>query len=241
MSKPDRREILSKVAAGAISPEEAASQLDGLNQEDVAAEPAIRTVRVGRHLGSLEIVGDPTVRDAVAEGPHSARVEGDTMVFEGELIGDAGSFVFGLPRAGRGDKLLIRVNPTVRLDLQIQAGNCRVRGVEGAIRADVQAGSASIEGFRSPLTLSVQAGSIRASGRLEEGESRISCDAGSVNLNLERGSSVRITSRATMGKVELLGDGGATEIRGGRDVTVGGGNGTLQITTSIGSVRISAE
>jgi hypothetical protein len=198
-------------------------------------------VRVARHLGSVEIVGDPSVREAVAEGPHRARVEGDTMVFEPDPAIDEGSFMFGFGRNWASDKLLIRVNPAAALDLQIQAGNCRVRGVEGPIRADVQAGSATIDGFRSPLTLGVQAGSIRASGRLDEGESRISCDAGSVNLTLERGSSVRIVSRATMGKIELLGETGASVNRGSHEATIGDGAALLNVTTNMGSVRISAE
>ena len=241
MSKVDRREILSRVAAGTISPEEAASQLDSLNRAEAAAEPTVRTVRVARHLGSVEIVGDPSVREAVAEGPHRARVEGDTMVFEPDPSIDEGTFMFGFGRNWASDKLLIRVNPAAGLDLQIQAGNCRVRGVEGPIRADVQAGSATIEGFRGPLTLGVQAGSIRASGRLQDGESTISCDAGSVNLAFERGSSVRIVSRATMGKVELLGDAGAFANRGGHEATIGDGAALLNVTTNMGSVRISAE
>ncbi|HEY9288710.1 MAG TPA: hypothetical protein VIT43_11885 [Candidatus Dormibacteraeota bacterium] len=241
MSNADRREILSRVAAGTISPEEAASQLDSLNRTEAAAEPAVRTIRVARHLGSVEIVGDPSVREAVAEGPHRARVEGDTMVFEPDPSIDEGTFIFGFGRNWASDKLLIRVNPGAGLDLQIQAGNCRVRGVEGAIRADVQAGSATIEGFRGPLTLAVQAGSVRASGRLADGESTISCDAGSVNLALERGSSVRIVSRATMGKVELLGDAGAFSNRGGHEATIGEGTALLNVTTNMGSVRISAE
>lgn len=239
MSNQDRREILSRVAAGTISPEEAASRLDSLNRGEAAAEPAIRTVRVARHLGSVEVIGDPSVRDAVAEGPHRAHVEGDTMVFEPDATHDEGSFVFAFGRSWGNDKLLIRVNPAVALDLQIQAGNCRVRGVEGPIRADVQAGSATIDGFRSPLALAVQAGSIRASGHLEEGESRISCDAGSVQLSLERGSSVRIVSRATMGKIEL--PGGVYGSHGGQEATIGEGTATLNVTTNMGSVRISAE
>ena len=75
MSKADRREILSRVAAGTITPEEAASQLDAINADERQAESSIRTVRVVRQLGSFEIVGDPSVRDAVAEGPHHARID----------------------------------------------------------------------------------------------------------------------------------------------------------------------
>jgi hypothetical protein len=238
MSKPDRREILSRVAAGAITPEEAASQLNSISASEAQAEPGIRKIRVLRRLGTLEVVGDATVRDAVAEGPHRARLDGDVMVFESETADEWGGFFFGLGRNAGNEKLLIRCNPSMGLDLELQAGSCRVRGVEGPIRADVQAASAVIEGFRDGLNLTVQAGSVRASGQLKDGDSRIGCDAGSVNLHLEPGSSVRVKARASMGRVELP---GAVAIRGAQEVTVGKGEGSLLIDTNMGSVRVTAD
>lgn len=242
MSKADRREILSRVAAGAITPEEAASQLDAINKDQEDTETGIRRVRVIKRLGSAEVIGDPNVRDAVAEGQHRARIEGDVMIIEGEVVNEPGTFItrswLGFPEHSSGDRLVVRVNPALALDLQVQAGSLRVNGVEGPIHADVQAGSATIDGFRKPLDLTVQGGSIRANGRLDDGESRIGCDAGSVNLYLERGSSVRIKAQAHMGKIVLPGVAGAG---GAQDVTVGGGAASLLIKTSMGSVRVTAD
>ena len=237
MEKPDRREILSRVAAGTITPEEAAAQLDSIKAVHQSADTAIRKVQVVRRLGSLEIIGDASVRDAVAEGPHQARIDGDIMVFEAETADDWGGFFFGFGRNAGKEKLLIRLNPSLALDLQLQAGSCRVRGMEGPIRADVQAGSAVIEGIRGELNLSVQAGSVRASGRLDDGDSRIGCDAGSVSLQLEPGSSVRIKARASMGKVDLP---GTAAINGIQEVTIGDGAGSLLIDSNMGSVRVTA-
>lgn len=240
MNKLDRREVLSRVAAGTISPEEAATQLDSISQDEAVAEPAVRKVRIERQLGSLEVVGDPTVREAVAVGPHQARIDGDVMVFEGPGVAAlGGGFFFGIGGSDGTDKLMVRLNPALALDLQLQAGNCRVTGVEGPIRAEIQAGSAAIEGFKSELNVSVQAGSLKASGRLDGGESRIVCDAGSVNLNLERGSSVRIRSRANMGKVELPGAPGAPPNSASQEVTIGDGAGSLTIESHLGSVKVS--
>jgi hypothetical protein len=241
MSKTDRREILSRVAAGTISPEEAASQLDAVTHDEDEIEPTIRRLRVIKQLGPAEIIGDPSIRDAVVEGQHQARIEGDTMIIEGHILDESGGFIFGSPRnVGKG-RLLIRVNPRLSLDLQLQAGNCRVSGVEGPIRADVQAGSATIEGFSKPIDLAVQAGSVKATGRLDDGESRIACDAGSVNLQLERGSSVRVTARANMGKVTLPVGSTGVAGRGTQDVTIGDGTGSLRIDTTMGSVIVSAD
>ncbi|TMD49515.1 MAG: hypothetical protein E6I86_03760 [Chloroflexi bacterium] len=242
MSKADRREILSRVAAGTISPEEAAAQLDAVAKDREDTEPRIRCVRVIKRLGAAEVIGDPNVRDAVADGQHRARIDGDVMIIEGETANEPGTFItrswLGFPEHSSGDRLVVRVNPALELDLQVQAGSLRVNGVDGPIRADVQASSATIDGFRKPLDLKVQAGSIRANGRLDDGESRIACDAGSVNLHLERGSSVRVNARAHLGKITLPGEAGD---RGAQDVTIGDGTASLVIETNMGSVRVTAD
>ena len=241
MTKPDRREILSRVAAGTITPEEAAGQLDAINQGE-GDQQTIHRVRIVKRLGAAEIIGDPAVRDAVAEGRHRARIDDDQMIIEGETGDEPGSFItrtwFGFPEHMSGDRLVVRVNPSLAIDLHLQAGSGRIRGVEGPIRADIQAGSATIDGFRNPLNLTVQGGSIQATGRLADGESRIACDAGSVNLHLERGSSVRLNARAHMGKVSLPGEAGA---RGAQDVTIGDGTASLIIETNMGSVKVTAD
>jgi hypothetical protein len=241
MSKPERREILSRVAAGTISPEEAAAQLDAINADERQAESSIRTVRVVRQLGSFEIIGDPSVRDAVAEGPHHARIEGDVMVFEGGTSDGPGGFMFGLGRNLLRDAVLIRMNPALGLDVQVQAGDCRVRGVEGPIRARVQAGSATIDGFASAVDFTVNAGDLQATGRLDSGDSRIVCKMGNASLHLERGSSVRIKSRSSLGDIELpdrshQGGGNLT-----KDFIVGDGAASLAIETTLGSVKVTSD
>jgi hypothetical protein len=229
-----------------ITPEEGARRLDAIKEPDEAGDSAIRKVRVVRQLGTLEVVGDSSVRDAVAEGRHHARIDGDVMTFEGQPFeaqtsSDWGGFFFGLGHDWSHQTLRIRVNPSLGLDLHVQAGSCRVRGVQGPIQGDIQAGSASVEGFKNELNISVHAGSLKASGCLAEGDSRIRCDAGSVNLHLERGSSVHITARSTMGKVELPGQTASSASRGTQDLTVGDGGGSLLIETHMGSVKVTAD
>ena len=87
-----RREILNQVASGTITAEEGAARLEALESEAAATEaipaqpPApstgIRQVTVNSRFGNTEIVGDPTVATAVAEGPHRARQDGDAMVID---------------------------------------------------------------------------------------------------------------------------------------------------------------
>jgi hypothetical protein len=276
----ERRAVLERVARGEISPSEAASLLEEIESREAPerdprdwaadwAEPAPRSepqtpptagagatrVRVVCSIGTADVVGDPTVREAVAEGPHVARRDGDTLVIEGQPVefemGPGFMFNWAEGRHERhmrmrrqmrrggfqwGDvvHLRVRVNPDLPLDADAQAGRVRVRGVHGPIRANVQAGGLDISDFRSPFDVNVQAGSVSARGRLDGGTSRVNCEAGSVRINLERGSSVRVTAHTTLGKVTFDGDARSPW-------TVGAGDGTLDISGTMGSVRVSAE
>jgi hypothetical protein len=207
-------------------------------------------IRIVRTIGTADIIGDPSVSEAVAEGPHRANREGDTLVIVGQDDGfDMPGFFFGGPgrhrgqamrrqhRMGRGDfsPLRIRVNPDLPLEIEAQAGRVRVRGVHGPIQGNIQAGGLDIVDFRSPIDLTVQAGSVSARGRLDGGQSRVRCDAGSVRFRLERGSSVRVSARNTLGKV-LFDNGNPYE-----PWVIGAGDGTLDIDTTMGAVRVSAE
>jgi hypothetical protein len=247
-----RREILTQVAAGRITAEEGAARLETL---ELPAPPmpvassalSGRQVRVVSQFGSAEIVGDPTVAFAVAEGPHRARQEGDTMVIEHQPFDDADSFSFGGSRrilingaTFQRRKLTVRMNPDLVLIADVQAGSVRVDGVHGAISSEVQAGNCTVSDFRGTLNLAVQAGNIQASGRLESGASKVKCEMGSVKINLEKGSSVRISAHSTMGKVAI--DGAARAMaQGGREVTIGPGAATLEVDCTMGSVKVTAD
>jgi hypothetical protein len=259
-----RREILSQVAAGKLSAEEGAARLDAVEAEALPAErapasptpvPAAsagRLVKLISQFGSAEIVGDPSVAFAIAEGPHRARQEGDTMVIEHQPFDDDDSFSFGHGGSRRvvvngltmeRRKLTVRMNPDLALVANVQAGNVRVDGVHGPISSEVQAGNCKVSDFRGTLDLVVQAGNISASGRLDGGASKVRCEAGSVKINLEKGSSVRITAHTTLGKVAIEGDaaGRAEGGRTGREVRIGSGAATLEIECTMGNVKVVAD
>jgi hypothetical protein len=279
----ERRAVLERVARGELSPTEAASLLeelesgaqqppeperdprdwaaDWVSQPDwtpappptAGSEAGAARIRVVRTMGTADIVGDPTVREAVAEGPHVARREGETLVIEGEddPFGMGAGFRFGwhqgppnphrMRRHARGFRwsditpLRIRVNPDLPLEVDAQAGKLRIRGVHGPIRANVQAGSTDISDFRQTLDLNVQAGSVVARGRLDQGASRIHCEAGSLRIHLERGSSVRVSARATLGKVRF----GSADPR--TPWVIGAGEASLDIDATMGSVAVTAD
>jgi hypothetical protein len=258
-----RREIINQVASGKITAEDGAARLESLDlvESPAPTEPAApaataattstaRRVKVASVIGSAEIVGDPSVAYAVAEGPHRARQDGDTLVIEQGPLDENDSFSFGFGDRrtfinsmdlGRR-KLKVRMNPDLALTAQVNAGSLRVEGVHGPITGEVLAGSCRISDFSSSLQLSVQAGNLSASGRLDSGASRVRCEMGNVTINLEKGSSVKVTARTTMGKVAVE-SGGAEPVNLGqspRQVTVGSGTASLDIDCTMGNVRVSA-
>ena len=237
-----QREILHEVASGTISAEEGASRLEALestppppSRPGVQA-PELRQVRVVSRFGNAHVIGDPSVAFAVADGPHNARQEGDTMVIEQSPLTDDTSFEFNRPYArvsvpgfDFNRKLTVRMNPSLALRTTVQAGNLAIEGIKGPVTSDVQAGNCSVLGFAGPINLSVAAGSLQANGRLDGGSSSIRCQMGEVKLKLDRTSNVRITAHSTMGKVAVEGtDGGV----------VGAGAGTLDIGCTMGDVTV---
>ena len=245
-----KREILARVASGELTAQEAALELEEL---EVTARPQpaatavlgdIRRVRVVANLGGVTVVGDESVREAVAEGPHVATREGDTYVIEADEDSMVPGFAFGTRfRFGfelQERKLLVRMNPRLLLDAEVQAGTLTVRGLRAAIKAEVQAGSTRIEDFTGTIDLDVQAGSVKAFGKLTEGASRISCQAGSVKIELDPGSSVKISAKTSLGRVTLPGAGAMTGVGGGGSQAVlGAGVATLDIEAELGSVQVS--
>ncbi len=266
MSDDERRRILTAVAVGQMAPAAAAEALDALDAP-IGHEPAtvpppdLVRVRVVASARVVRVVGDAAVREAVADGPHELRREGDTLVVSGETDDEGdGSFVSSGPgwrvraRVDNGPRTLtVRMHPDLALDAEVSAGSLDVRGVRGPIRGELAAATVRIAGFAGPLDLDASAGRIDASGVLDGGSSRVRCQAGRLTLRLEHGSSVRIAGRATVGKMVLPGDettnaAGRSAARAGRrrlgderQVVVGGGLGTLDVEVNTGTAVIRAD
>jgi hypothetical protein len=250
-----QREILSQVAAGTLSAEEGAARLEALETEATpspsprpsptpSADAAIKQVRVFSRLGNTEIIGDATVSYAVAEGPHKARQEGDTMIIEQSPLDGEVGFEFSrpegrirIPSVDIGGKLIVRMNPALALAARTQAGNLQISGVTGAVTAEVQAGNCDIADFRGSMNLKVTAGNITAKGHLDSGASAIRCQMGEVRVVLDKSSSVRIRARTTLGEIAFEN----IEATGKSEVTIGSGAGTLDCDCTMGTIRIAVE
>ncbi|MGH7758463.1 MAG: hypothetical protein ACREN7_04045 [Candidatus Dormibacteria bacterium] len=264
MSEPQSiDDILHRVAAGELSPEEASAQIEALNRRQSAlTEIPITKIRVVGAVHPLRIVGDQEVKDAVAAGLHEAHRDGDTLVIETRPPGDeesgwtfrwpgrqgtpgrSGMAGFGGPHPERSLRpVQVRMNPNLSLEVEMSAGLLSVRGVKGPIRAEIQAGSAKLESFASPFDLKVTWGTVSANGVLKEGRSKVRCEAGTVKIGLEPGSSVKVQARSTLGRISLPGE--APGIHEGwtmggeeREAVVGEGAGQLDVETTTGAVWV---
>ncbi|HUR49025.1 MAG TPA: hypothetical protein VMY88_05785 [Acidimicrobiales bacterium] len=322
MSDAERRSILSQVAEGTLSPDEAAERLASLDADNAAHDqpggqhtsvktaaggerglppgaPASR-IRIVGSVRMVQIIGDANVKEASVEGPHDARREGDLLIIEGEgpdvawsqpgwrwnwnWAGEGNEAedeegrpkdwhvgyksgvgwsagrprnprvkVAGFPSAAafaesisgarqrRSPALKVRVNPHLPLEAGIKAGAMSITGVAAPITAEADAASLQIKGFTGPLDAKVNAGKLEATGLIAEGASRIECNAGKVDLRLDAGSSVTITARAELSRVNLPG----AETRSGgllgseHEATVGGGAATLAMEVNVGSATVA--
>lgn len=224
---------------------------------------SVQSVRVVGTFRTLRIVGDPSIQGAVAEGPHRARITDEgQVVFEDFAEGEdeeEGFMLFG-PQQGRGrirlkgeingrefsinrgvpPALKIRMNPALPLDIDLTAGTARVDGVEGPIRTSMAAGTARFTGVRGPFQAAIDAGSLQIRGLFKQGASEIRCTAGKVRLELDPESSVKISARATLGKISLPKGVEWQGLGGGkREVIIGSGESTLDIEATTGAAVVS--
>src|SRR5256712_13209228 len=99
-----QREIVNQVASGKISAEEGAARLESLEAVEMSSQAgsvaapaggATKRVRVMSVIGAAAIVGEPSVTYAVAEGPHRARQDRDTMGIQQGPSDATDRFTFG--------------------------------------------------------------------------------------------------------------------------------------------------
>jgi len=264
----DQREILERVAAGELTPEQAAELLEesGLEPDDEEASSApasplfpdveIETLHLIGAFRTTVVVGDPTVRTVTVEGPHRARVEGSTLIVDGDDERAEG-FTFESRRGLRRGRhfrigvdnprpvpMTVRANPSLALIAEVAAGTLKIAEMHGPITAEVAAGTLTITGATGPLDLTTAAGPIKVQGRITTGTHRIRCEAGAVKVVLDPASSVAITARASLGKVMLPGSSGpgGFAIGGAQsEAVIGDGAASMSIDCAVGGVKVVVE
>lgn len=261
----DKRRILEMVAAGSVSPAEAAELLQAVERSEPSTTdlPVDRIMILGT-FRSLLVEGDPQVQTAIADGQHRVRHEGGTLIFEEDPDEQDGFILFGPDKRRKGvsirvndrrftlgehggparpQALRIRMNPSLALELSLTAGTARIAGISAPIKANISAGTARLDGVTQPFEVNVDAGSVSAACRLEEGDSKVRCTAGRIKIELDPDSDVSVVARSTLGKLQVPSNEGGDEpwtgIGGGkREMTLGGGRARLDLEATTGAVVV---
>lgn len=286
-------DVLRRVAAGELTPEQALPLLDAAGASATAAsaedgdgdgpaaadplppagppawgtadsaevDPAVTAIRVHASYRSVEIIADPTVAQLTVTGHHTVRRDGTTLVVESQdrptapgADGEPGSrplggFTFAdLPRglawakAWTEQRLVVRVNPELPLELDAAGASVRVSGIEGGATLRVIAAALKLERVRGPLDIDALSSSVKGFAA-PTGRSRIACESSSVKLLLGAGTDVTITARNRLGKVVLptvVSTGGLVDPEVTRAV-VGQGRGELLIEAVMSSVMLTGD
>jgi hypothetical protein len=258
------KDLLNRVAAGEISPEEAQARLSGAgpqaapqaaptgptSPEPGAAPPEpVRRIRVRGSAVRLVVLADPTVDTAVAEGPHRVSHAGDALTIHSDL--SAGEYETEVPRSTfatwlgnvnrAGSSLRVRVNPGLPLEVLNIAGSLELSGMRAPTSVGVEAGSAKLHDGAGSLALSVASGSAEVDWQFH-GDCSVSTDLGSARVTVMPGSDVAINAEATVGMATIrLADGTSIKASpaGNPPVLVGAGTGRLNVTSRLGSLVVS--
>ena len=248
-------DLLTRVASGEIDPAEAARLLDSDTAaptvdlvDDVVAIGSSSIAAVSLVVGGMKllVVADPTVATAVADGPHSVRQEGTTLVIEapsidGYQVREAPKFLGWVPTTwtgGRGEKITVRVNPDLPLLVSATASSVDVTGHHGGLTVNADAASVKVRGHRGPLHGTARMCSVSVHG-VVLGDSAFLCEFGSINLRLDPGSDVVVTGVSEMGSLKL-GDGAVSQDDTGMRTrgSTGSGPHAFDLTVRMGSASV---
>jgi hypothetical protein len=260
--EPDLHDLLTRVASGELDPAEAARLLDDdpraptVDHGPLGSYDGIAGISVGATGVRLTVVADPTVATAVADGPHKVHQDGDRLVFElpGRERGNDGfettpRWQWGRMRLdwpyGSGERVALRVNPALPLDLVLTACDASVRGLRAALTVAEFSSSLTVTDHDGPLRGTVSTSSAKVEAVLRGDDDALSCDMGSLKLTLLPGSDTTMTASAEMGSVKVAGAGaraGSDDVPGLRTTTTataGAGHGRLAVTVRMGSAKVT--
>ena len=201
---------------------------------------------VGRRV---RVVGEPRVATASVDGAHVLRRNGSVLEISSD--GEIGASIDGFtllrpPRSlddvrnlGLGKELFIRVNPNLIVDVELTAGSLTCEDVRFLGKVRVTAGGAKLTGLNEAHDVLVQAGQATVKGRIATGRSRIRCESGSLNVQLDDDSNVTVRAESQLGKVVWAGG----HTGAGDEVVMGNGAARLDVGVVMGHavVRVGTE
>jgi hypothetical protein len=261
---PDQalRQLGEPARPAAPEPGDPTSQLTEPSSTSSAPTEPITTVRLKTSYRSVQLVTDPTVAQIHVLGDHSIRHQGPALVVStagpldddesdrsGERPEHSGRFSFSdLPRtiawarSWREHQLTIRINPALRLELDVTGADVKLIGVTGGLRARLVASSLRGDKLHGPIDIEAVSSSVKVTG-VPTGDSRISCESSSVRLSLAAGSDLRITGTNRMGRLVLPELPPSTLPFEGEtyETTIGDGRDRLTLDATMSSVTVNVQ
>jgi hypothetical protein len=202
------------------------------------------TVRaIGRRV---RLIGEPAINGVAVDGPHVIKRDGDTLAISSE--GDMGVSIDGFSMLrnptnlkshvnGLAKELSIRVNPSLQVEVEVTGGSVHAERLPGLTRVRVTAGTAKVTDVSGPIDLLVQAGSANLDAQITKGRSRVRVESGAANVNLRRGSDVRVHTESQLGRVSWAG-----AVTGqSKDVEIGRGRAALDVEVLVGTAQIISD
>ncbi|MEV0289445.1 hypothetical protein AB0H36_35420 [Kribbella sp. NPDC050820] len=202
------------------------------------------TVRaIGRRV---RLIGEPAINGVAVDGPHVIKRDGDTLAISSD--GDMGVSIDGFSMLrnptdlkshvnGLAKELSIRVNPALQVEVEVTGGSVNAERLPGLTRVRVTAGTAKVADVAGPIDLLVQAGSANLDAQITKGRSRVRVESGAANVNLRRGSDVRVHTESQLGRVAWTG-----AVTGqSKDVEIGRGRAALDVEVLVGTVQIVSD
>lgn len=204
------------------------------------------TIRaVGRRV---RLIGEPAINGVAVDGPHQIKRDGDTLAINSE--GDMGVSLDGFTMLrtrsvgdlkshmnGFAKELQIRVNPSLRVEIEVTGGSVVAERLPNLAKVRVTAGMAKVTDVDGPIDLLVQAGSATLDAQITKGRSRVRVESGAATVNLRRGSDVKVHTEAQLGKVSWTG-----AVSGqSKDVEIGRGRASLDVEVLVGTAQIASD
>ena len=196
---------------------------------------------VGRRV---RILGEPSVATLSADGPHVLRRNGSVLEVssDGELGASLDGFsILRAPRSlddiralGLGKELLLRVNPSIVVDVEVTAGSLHTERVPQLGKVRVTAGGAKLLDVEQVGDVLVQAGQATIKGTMRTGRSRVRAESGSLLVQLGDDSDVTITGDAQLGKISWSGGHSGS----GDEVVMGNGSARLEVEVVMGHAQV---
>ncbi len=225
-----------------------AEEVEEVEEEhsNVPMPAGVRRVTVRAIGRRVRLIGEPAINGVAVDGPHVIKRDGDTLAISSE--GDMGVSIDGFSMLrnptnlkshvnGLAKELSIRVNPSLEVEVEVTGGSVHAERLPGLTRVRVTAGTAKVTDVSGPIDLLVQAGSANLDAQLTRGRSRVRVESGAANVNLRRGSDVRVHTESQLGRVSWVG-----AVTGqSKDVEIGRGRAALDVEVLVGTAQIISD